>query len=160
MADPFSHVRLVLLVAAAMSSAEAQRAAVTPFTVHLNGEQLAEAFTADRRFYVPVAALLRAVQGDSAVDLPRIRVEHDRLVAVRRGGCAECPVRVRRAVVISAGLRDVARTLMIPVDDLVGAFEGRLQIDSSGRRLDIHVGRCTWCILEPSPSSALDRSTP
>lgn len=153
-------MRLALVTIAALVVAGAEHAVRTRFSVILNGVQLGEALSSEGGFYMPVAAVARAVDGDSGIGTPRIRVEGHRLVAVRRGGCPQCPVRVRRAVVISADVRPVARKLSVPMDDVVGAFEGRLHVDSSARRLDIHVGQCTWCILEPSPQSPLDRSTP
>lgn len=151
-------MRLALVVVAALTAAASQRAASERFAVLLNGVRLGDAVSREGGFYIPVAAVARAVDGDSVVGPPRIRVERNRLIALRRGGCPKCPVRVNRAVVISAKVRDVARSLSVPMDDLVGAFEGRLQVDPSRRRLNIHVGMCTWCILEPSPRSALDRS--
>jgi hypothetical protein len=86
---------------------------------------------------------------------PRLQVNGARLIAARLGGCLTCPVRVTRTVVISSRLRDVAGTPAIPMDDLVGAFEGRLRVDSTGTQLDIHAGRCTWCILEPASRQSL-----
>lgn len=153
-------MRLALVAVAALVAADSGQAPHTRFSVILNGLPLGEAESLEGAFYMPVAAVARAVDGDSVINTPRIRVEGNRLVAVRRGGCPQCPVRVRRAVVISADVRAVARRLSVPMDDVVGAFEGRLHVDSSARRLDIHVGQCTWCILEPSPRSPLDRSNP
>jgi hypothetical protein len=120
--------------------------------VNLNGRKLADATrTAGPRgeeVLIPVAAIQRAVDGEAAVT-SRLRVNGRNLAAASVGHCDDCPVRVARPVVVSADVRVVDGVALIPLGDLVKAFEGRLEVNAARTVYGIYAGKCTWCILEP-----------
>lgn len=120
--------------------------------VNLNGRKLADATrTAGPRgeeVLIPVAAIQRAVDGDAAAT-SRLRVNGRNLAAAATGHCDDCPVRVARPVVVSADVRVIEGVALIPLADLVKAFEGRLEVNAARTVYGIYAGKCTWCILEP-----------
>lgn len=120
--------------------------------VNLNGRKLADGIkqrTADAEVVlVPVEAVARAVDGAGSTT-NRLRVSGRQLLAAAVGRCDSCPVRVARAVVISADVRVVDGVALIPLVDLVKAFEGRLEVNAARTVYGIYAGKCTWCILEP-----------
>lgn len=144
-----------LLVAA---PGAAQQPVPRPVGVDLNGRRFVEAVAlasyAPDDVFVPVAELARVLDGDPAtirvaVAPSRLRIEGSRLLAAVVGGCASCPLRVTRRVVISTRVRTIGGASHVPLTDVVAALEGRLASDSARTRFVIHAGRCTWCILEP-----------
>jgi hypothetical protein len=141
------------------TSAAPRRAAV----VQLNGRHLAEAVVVQtprgQEVFVPVIALARALDGPAgtignaktakASGSARLRLDGNKLFAASHGGCDDCPARVSRLVVISTRVRTSGGSPALPLADLVAAFEGTLEIDSTKTLYAIHAGKCTWCILGP-----------
>jgi hypothetical protein len=120
--------------------------------VNLNGRKLADGIKQQAGngevVLVPVEAVARAVDGAGSTT-NRLRVSGRQLLAAAVGRCDSCPVRVARAVVISADVRVVDGVALIPLADLVKAFEGRLEVNAARTVYGIYAGKCTWCILEP-----------
>ena len=161
---PLLAATCILLAAATLRppQAAAQRVPAPPaartVTVELNGRPLVEASAfgggATEEVLVPVAELSRVLDGGpatigAAVAPPHLRLEGAQLLAAAVGGCASCPLRVTRRVVISTRVRTIGGSAMVPLADVVAALEGRLEADATRTRFVIHAGRCTWCILEP-----------
>ena len=154
-----------ILLTAARADAQqpaAQREAASPaarvVSVELNGKPLVEAIAfgggAPDEVFVPVAELARVLDGGpstigAAVTPAHLRVDGAQLLAVAVGGCASCPLRVTRRVVISTRARTIGGSVAIPLADVVAALEGRVEADRTRTHFVIHAGRCTWCILEP-----------
>ncbi|MGH7444828.1 MAG: hypothetical protein ACREKM_08135 [Longimicrobiales bacterium] len=116
--------------------------------VQLNGQPFASGIFSDRgerRLLIAVADLRAAIDGSDAE--ARLGVRGSALYAIGRGGCRGCLLRVNRTVMISPALETVEGRLYVPIADVVRAFEGRLE--SAGDTYAIHVGVCSWCILEP-----------
>lgn len=119
------------------------------FQVQLNGERFARGVavidhSGERRLLIALADLRAAIDGSDAE--ARLGVRGRALYAIGRGGCTGCLLRVNRTVLISPALEQVEGRLYVPIDDVVRAFEGRLE--SAGESYAIHVGVCSWCILE------------
>lgn len=97
-----------------------------------------------------VADLLLAVDGPTAAGSGRLSLRGSSLYATKLGGCSGCPVRVKRGVLVSSRIREVAGEPYVPLADLLRAFEGRLVVERARKVYGIHVGQCSWCILEPN----------
>lgn len=136
-----------LLTGAVAATALLAAAAAQQFQVSINGKPLAQAVRLEEEIYVPVSALLRAVDGPTHA--ARLRVAGRQLYGAAEGGCLGCALRVRRAVLISSRLRRVTGELCLPLSDLVRALEGRLEVDHEARIYAIYAGACSWCVLEP-----------
>lgn len=118
--------------------------------VQLNGQRFAHGVavfndSGERRLLIALADLRAAIDGSDPE--ARLGVRGSALYAIGRGGCPGCLLRVNRTVLISPALEQVEGRLYVPIDDVVRAFEGRLEI--AGDTYAIHVGVCSWCILEP-----------
>lgn len=139
--------------AAYAREAPAQRGQLETMPVYLNGTRFLEAFDANdshRQPYVRVSALRHAIDGTGRSG-PRLHVSGTVLAARDTGGCAGCPARVIRAVVISTRVEEVDGQSVLPLADVVAAFEARLERAGPPDRLTIYAGRCTWCVLAPAP---------
>jgi hypothetical protein len=135
-----------------------QRALARVVEVDLNGRRFVDALAVGAHsagdVFVPVAELARVLDGDPAtigatVAPSRLRLEGSQLHAAAAGGCATCPLRVTRRVVISTRVRIIGGVSVVPLADVVAALEGRVEADPTRTHFVIHAGRCTWCILEP-----------
>lgn len=118
--------------------------------VQLNGQPFAHGIEVvdargERRLLIALTDLRAAIDGSDPE--ARLGVRGSALYAIGRGSCRGCLLRVNRTVLISPALEQVEGRLYIPIDDIVRAFEGRLE--SAGDTYAIHVGVCSWCILEP-----------
>lgn len=135
--------------------AETSRAGLREPTVLLNGNPLGRA-SLEGRHGAREDALLRVADLAMAVDGPapgarrHLDLRGASLYATALGGCESCPVRVKRAVLISSRLRLVNEEPYLPLRDLVRALEGKLEVDTATGVYGIHAGACTWCILEPN----------
>ena len=133
----------------ALSSVGPATAAVV---VNLNGRKLADATrqtgSGGEEVLVSIADIMRAVDG-AAPSTSRLRVTGRTLLAAAVGNCDRCTVRVVRPVVMSSDVRVVDGVPLFPLDDLVKAFEGRLEVNAERTVYGIFAGKCTWCILEP-----------
>lgn len=151
-------------VATAQHTASDTSSAARRPVIHLNGRPLADGIVVrtarGAEVFVPVIALARALDGPDATigeartasvasSPARLRLDRNKLFAASPGGCPGCPARVSRLVVISTRVRTSGGVSALPLEDLVAAFEGSLEIDSTRTRYAIHAGKCTWCILGP-----------
>ena len=120
--------------------------------VNLNGRKLADATrqsgAGGEEVLVSIADIVRSVDG-AASSTSRLRVTGRTLLAAAVGNCDRCAVRVVRPVVMSSDVRVVDGILLFPLDDLVKAFEGRLEVNAERTVYGIFAGKCIWCILEP-----------
>jgi hypothetical protein len=95
--------------------------------------------------FMPLAQLRSAVDGADA--LSRFLVREHMLLARDTGSCAGCPLRVRRAVVISAGIRVHEGEPHVPVDDVARALDATIREEDGA--LLLVTAPCDWCILAP-----------
>lgn len=140
--------------AGAQSGSREAAAAAAPrgVRVELNGGAFARGVAlreADQapRLLVDLEDLQAAVDGTDP--RPRLIVRGGALYATAAGSCAGCLLRVQRPVLISARIERVVDRLYVPLEDVVRALEGRVVETGSPDAYGIHVGVCTWCILEP-----------
>lgn len=127
-------------------------------SIRLNGRPFIEGFALGNsaQVVVTVESLAQSIDGTASTPTQRrLRVHGRSLSASATGSCPGCPIRVARVVLISDRIRAVKGALTAPLHDIVNAFEGRLDADASRDHYEIHVGKCTWCILEPVPSSSM-----
>lgn len=130
----------------------AGQAAPLAFRVELNGSAFARGVAVPAggkapRLLLDVADLKSAVDGGETAS--RLHVRGSSLYAVGDGSCTGCLLRVQRPVLISSAVQRIADRLYVPLEDVVRAVEGRLvEVEAPGV-YGIHVGVCTWCILEP-----------
>lgn len=141
-----------LLLAGSATAPLAAQSSALPIEVRLNGERIGFArIDEDRggRLLIRVDDLRRAVDGGADAGPSRLEVQGRRLVATAFAPCPGCSIAVRRSVVVSTELTSKRGILYMPLDDLVRAVEGRLARGPEAHTVVIHVGQCSWCILEP-----------
>ena len=114
--------------------------------VTINGNPIAHALVTERgAVYVSVPDLARAIDGNAN---ERLQVKGASLLAINDGACKGCAIVVRRAVQISSKVRLFPNGPYIPLDDVVRAFEARLDTTTQ-TNFNLYVGSCSWCILAP-----------
>ena len=114
--------------------------------VTINGKPIARALVTERGVvYVSVPDLARAIDGDNK---NRLRINGASLLAIKDGACKGCAIAIRRAVQISGNVRFFPNGPHIPLDDLVRAFEARLDTEAQ-TNFNLYAGSCSWCILAP-----------
>jgi hypothetical protein len=160
---PRARLIAVLAVMAAVIAAAGLGPAPRPIEVRLNEELLGQGLTVATRHgsleWVRVADLQRAVDGNAAPN-GRLRVAGGALHARGVGGCAGCPVRVVRAVVISSRVRMLERERYVPLEDVARAFEAKVSHDAARTVYRLHAGDCGWCVLEPRDSRSRGTGIP
>jgi hypothetical protein len=100
---------------------------------------------------VAVGDIARVIDGPARSAGRHLLVQGPRLFATRTGGCATCPLRVRRTVLLSAHVTRRGNDGYVPLADLVLALEGRIEDPAGTGDIRIRAGSCCWCILEPGP---------
>jgi hypothetical protein len=124
--------------------------------IRLNGERLGRGLVLVQRgreeAWLRVADLMHAVDG--TIDGNRLRSSGRELYAVGVGGCATCRFQVVRQVVISRRLQARSGELYLPLEDVARAFEAKVSHEPGAFVIQLHVGECRWCILEPRPREA------
>jgi len=108
-----------------------------------------EAGAGEANLVVAIRDLAGVIDGAGGSGRSRLLLQGSQLFATRTGGCARCPLRVRRAVLLSARVTTRADGRYIPLTDLVLALEGRIEGPTGSGDIRILVGSCCWCILEP-----------
>jgi hypothetical protein len=157
--DSRAWLAAALAVAVAVIAAAGLNPAARPIEVRLNGEILGHGLAVTARQgtleWLRVADLQRAVDGSVAPN-GRLRHSGGSLHARAVGGCAGCPVRVVRAVVISSRVGTLQREAHVPLEDVARAFEARVSHDTERTVYSLHVGECGWCVLEPRGNGSRD----
>lgn len=98
---------------------------------------------------VAIGDIARVIDGPAGAGRSHLLLREQGLFATRTGGCATCPLRVRRAVLLSARVTRRGDGRYVPLTDLVLALEGWIEDAAGAGDILIRVGECRWCILEP-----------
>ena len=83
------------------------------------------------------------IDGPARSGRRHLLLQGSRLFATRTGGCPKCPLRVRRAVLLSARVTRRGGRSYVPLADLVLALEGRIEEANGARDIRIRVGSCS-----------------
>ncbi len=100
---------------------------------------------------VAVGDIARVIDGPAHSGRGHLFLQGPRLFATRTGGCATCPLRVHRTVLLSAHVTRRGKGAYVPLADLVLALEGRIEDPAGTGDIQIRVESCRWCILESGP---------
>ncbi len=98
---------------------------------------------------VAIGDIAGVIDGPARSGRRHLLLQGPQLFAMRTGGCATCPLRVRRAVLLSAHVTRRGDGGYVPLADLVLALEGWIEGPADNGDIRIRVGSCRWCILEP-----------